>query len=75
MKKNMGTSDKLIRTAIAVLIFVLYMTNVIVGDFAVLLVAIAFIFALTSYIEFCPIYWIFGISTCKHKNKEEAAAE
>ena len=67
MKKNMGSADKIIRLIAAVVILALYLTHVISGVLAVVLLVIAAIFVLTSLITFCPIYRIFGISTCKQK--------
>ena len=68
MKKNMGTIDKAIRITIAVVIGILYMTNVISGTLAIVLLAFAAIFILTSFMSFCPVYLPFGINTGK---KEE----
>lgn len=67
MKKNMGTVDKAIRTVIAIAIGILYMTNVITGTLAIVLLAFAAIFLLTSFISFCPVYLPFGINTGKKK--------
>lgn len=68
MKKNMGTIDKAIRITMAVVIGILYMTNVISGTLAIVLLAFAAIFILTSFMSFCPVYLPFGINTGK---KEE----
>ena len=65
MKKNMGSQDKLIRVIIAIIIAVLYFTNVISGTLAIVLLVVAGIFILTSIIGICPLYSILGISTCK----------
>lgn len=65
MKKNMGSTDKIIRIGIAILIAVLYFTNTISGSLALVLGAFAVIFILTSFISFCPLYAPFGISTRK----------
>ena len=67
MKKNMGTTDKTIRILIAVVVAVLYYTNVISGTTAIVLGLFAGIFVLTSFISFCPLYLPFGISTLKNK--------
>ncbi|MCO5238649.1 MAG: DUF2892 domain-containing protein [Chitinophagaceae bacterium] len=67
MKKNMGASDKTIRILLAVLIAVLYFTNVISGTLAAILGIFAIVFVITSFISFCPLYLPFGISTCKKK--------
>ncbi|MDQ3110370.1 MAG: DUF2892 domain-containing protein [Bacteroidota bacterium] len=65
MKKNMGTADKIIRILVAIIITVLYFTHVISGTAAIVLLIIAGVFILTSFISFCPLYWPFGISTRK----------
>jgi len=65
MKKNMGSADRIIRIVIAILIAVLYFTNVISGTVGIVLLALAAIFLLTSVVSFCPLYAPFGISTCK----------
>jgi hypothetical protein len=63
MKANMGSTDKIIRILAAVLIAVLYFTNLISGTLAIILLVIAGVFILTSFISFCPLYLPFGIST------------
>jgi len=68
MTKNMGNTDKLVRLSVAVLIALLYYFNVITGTLAIVLGALAIIFALTSMINFCPLYTLFGINTCKVKS-------
>ncbi len=65
MKKNMGSTDKMIRIIIAILIAVLYFMNIISGTLAIVLGVFAIIFALTSFISFCPLYLPFGINTSK----------
>jgi hypothetical protein len=69
MKKNMGTTDKVIRIGIAVVIAVLYFTNVISGTWAILLGILALVFLLTSFFSFCPLYFPFGIKTFKNKKQ------
>ncbi len=64
MKKNMGTTDKAIRILVAVIIAGLYFGNVITGTLAIVLMVLAVIFLVTSLINFCPIYAIFGMNTC-----------
>lgn len=67
MKKNMGTTDKAIRVIIAIGIALLYYFNSIEGTLAYILMALAIIFLLTSFIGFCPLYKPFGINTCRTK--------
>ena len=67
MKKNMGSTDRIIRLSIATLIAVLYFTNVIEGTLAIVLGIAAVIFAATSFVNFCPLYSMLGINTCQTK--------
>ncbi|HNW90362.1 MAG TPA: DUF2892 domain-containing protein [Bacteroidales bacterium] len=68
MKKNMGIADRIIRILVAVLVVILYLTNVISGTLAIVLLVLSGIFILTSLIGSCPIYMLFGISS---KSKKE----
>lgn len=67
MKKNMGSADKGIRVAIAIVIALLYLFDVIEGTLAYVLMALAIIFLVTSFINFCPLYTLLGINTNKAK--------
>jgi len=63
MRKNMGTIDRVIRVALAILVAVLYFTGQISGTAAVVLGIFAVIFVITSAIGFCPLYVPLHIST------------
>jgi Protein of unknown function (DUF2892) len=65
MKKNMGTIDKAIRILAALVIAILYYTNVITGNTATIMLVFAGIFILTSFLSFCPLYLPFGLNTGK----------
>ncbi len=67
MKKNMGSTDKILRIIIAIVIGILYFTGTISGTLGTVLLIVGIIFLLTSFISFCPLYAPFGISTCKKK--------
>lgn len=67
MKKNMGTIDKTVRIVLALVAVVLFFTHVVTGVLGIVLLVLAGVFVLTSLISFCPLYWPFGISTCKKK--------
>ena len=67
MKKNMGSTDKIIRILIAAVIAILYFTGTITGTLGTVLLIVGIIFLLTSFISFCPLYAPFGLSTCKKK--------
>jgi hypothetical protein len=65
MRTNMGSADKTIRIIIAAVISGLFIGNIISGTVGYLLLALAAIFLLTSFVSFCPLYLPFGISTKK----------
>jgi len=69
MKKNMSSADKIIRLIISVSMVALYFTNVVEGTVGVILLVLSGVFTLTSLISFCPLYTIFGISTCSVKKQ------
>ena len=67
MKKNMGAVDKIIRILLAIAVVSLYYLNVISGTLAIILLVLAGIFILTSFISFCPLYLPFRINTRKNQ--------
>ena len=69
MKKNMGTTDKIIRLIVAIIFAVLYFTNTLTGTVGLILVILGVVFVLTSLVSFCPLYLPFGINTCVKKDK------
>ncbi len=67
MKKNMGQLDRLVRFAIAILVGVLFYTEIISGTLGYVLIALSAVFLITSFISFCPLYTLVGLKTCKVK--------
>lgn len=65
MKKNMGTTDRIVRIIVAIIAAALYFSGTITGTLGIIALVVAAVFVLTSFISFCPLYAIFGISTCK----------
>lgn len=65
MKVNMGNADRIIRLIIAAVVGVLFWQGIIEGTLAYVLLGLAVVFVLTSLVNFCPLYTIFGINTCK----------
>jgi hypothetical protein len=70
MKRNMGSTDKIIRFVLAALFVILYFTNVVSGVLGIILLVLAGVFVLTSLVSFCPLYAPFGLSTCKTKESK-----
>jgi len=69
MNKNMGTADRIIRVIIAAIVVILYFTGIISGTLGIVLLILAGIFVLTSFISFCPLYAPFGLSTRSTKKR------
>lgn len=65
MQNNVGKTDKLIRTIVALIIAALYFTGTIQGTVAAVLGIIAIIFVVTSLVGTCPIYLILKLSSKK----------
>lgn len=65
MPKNMGTVDRAARTALAVVVAILYFTGTISGTVAIILGVLALVFLATSLVGTCPLYIPFKLSTKK----------
>ena len=65
MKANLGKYDRIIRFLSLVVIAILYFTHLISGTAAIVLLIVTGVLALTSLINFCPLYYLFGISSKK----------
>lgn len=67
MKKNMGTTDRIIRFVVAAVFAALYFSGTVTGILGIILLVLGAVFVLTSFVSFCPLYAPFGISTCSTK--------
>jgi hypothetical protein len=65
MKSNVSTADRITRIIIAVAIVAMYFLDVISGTTGIVLLIIAAVLALTALINFCPLYFLLGLSTNK----------
>jgi hypothetical protein len=70
MKKNMGLADRIIRIMMAAVVVILFWQGIITGVLGIVLLVIAGVFLLTSFVSFCPLYLPFGISTCKTEKEK-----
>ena len=68
MKKNMGSTDRIVRIIAAVIMAILYFSGTVTGTLGIVLLVLAGVFLLTSFVSFCPLYAPFGLSTCKVKD-------
>lgn len=67
MKKNMGTIDRVVRIVIALVFAALYFTGTVSGTLGIVLLVLGGVFVATSLVSFCPLYTIFGLSTCPNE--------
>ncbi len=65
MPKNLGTADRIVRFVIALVVAILYFTNVITGVLAIVLGVLAVVLLATAVVGFCPLYAPFKFSTLK----------
>lgn len=63
----MGQTDRIIRALLAAVFAVLYFTGTIEGTIGITLAIVAGVFLLTSFISFCPLYFLFGINSLRKK--------
>lgn len=66
----MGGLDRGLRIVIAIIIAGLLLTGTVTGTWAIILGIVAVLFLLTSFMSFCPVYALFGMSTRKVKQNE-----
>lgn len=69
MKKNMGNVDRIVRLILAAVFGYLFFSGAVTGVLGYTLVALGVIFILTSYLSFCPLYTLVGLSTCPVKQE------
>lgn len=70
MKKNMGKTDRIVRVVIAVVIAGLYYGGYISGTLGLVLLILAAVFVITSFMGYCPLYAPLGLNTCANKEKK-----
>jgi K+-transporting ATPase A subunit len=69
MKTNMGSMDRMVRMFVAVILGLSAFTGMITGVWAIVAYAVTAVFLLTSLVGTCPLYSVFGISTCSLKKE------
>ncbi|MCW7457498.1 DUF2892 domain-containing protein [Leptospira bandrabouensis] len=63
MFQNMGLYDRIIRVVVGLVLGGLYLTGVVEGTTALVLLIIGLVMIVTSAIGFCPAYLPFKITT------------
>ena len=65
MKKNRGSTDKIVRMVLAIAIgYFAYSADIDSNVLQYILFAVAAIILVTLFISFCPLYTLFGVNTC-----------
>lgn len=72
MKKNVGTTDKVIRISIAIVLLILFFTDVLTGTVGIIAIIASVALIGTSMISFCGLYTLFGANTCPIENQKQA---
>ena len=72
MKKNVGTSDKVIRISLAIVLLILFFTDVLTGTAGILAIIASVALIGTSIFSFCGIYTLFGANTCSIEEQKPA---
>lgn len=67
MKQNISTSDMIIRVILAIVLLTLTGMHVITGFWGIVAWFFAAVFVFTAIAGTCPLYALFGISTCKKR--------
>lgn len=69
MKKNVGKADKVIRIILAVVLGVLYFNGTITGTWGIVALVVGVIMLVTAFMGSCPLYSVFGFSSCPMKKE------
>jgi hypothetical protein len=68
MKRNLGSTDKVIRYILAIVAILIALLSNVSGLTQAILIAFAVILIGTSLLSFCPLYAIVGLKTCKNEH-------
>lgn len=69
MKTNIGSTDKLIRLLLAIVLILLFYFEVLTDTLGIIALIVALVLTVTSLINFCPIYSLFKVNTAKKNEK------
>ena len=67
MKKNLGSTDKVIRYMLAIVALLIGFLSGVSGFVQGVFISVALILIGTSLLSFCPLYAIVGLKTCKNE--------
>jgi hypothetical protein len=64
MITNVGTLDRIVRIALAIVCSVLYFTGVVTGTWGIVLLVAGGVLLLTALVGICGLYMMLGVRTC-----------
>jgi hypothetical protein len=70
MKKNVGNGDRFLRIILGIIGVILALSGSFDGNLKWGLLGVGLVLIVTSSMQFCPLYAIFGMNTCKVKGKK-----
>lgn len=70
MKKNVGTGDRFLRVMLGVIALILGLSGMLEGTFKWVGLGVGVVMVFTASVQFCPLYTLLGVNTCKVKPKK-----
>jgi hypothetical protein len=70
MKKNVGNGDRFLRIILGIIGVILALSGSFEGNLRWILLGVGLVLIITSSIQFCPLYTVLGMNTCKLKKKK-----
>ncbi|MGV6810657.1 MAG: YgaP family membrane protein [Brevirhabdus sp.] len=67
--KNMGSTDRLIRTIVGIVLIAAYFMGWLSGTLALIGLIVGIVMLATAALGSCPPYGLLGINTCGTKSK------
>ncbi|WP_293177674.1 YgaP family membrane protein [Oceanithermus sp.] len=61
---NVGKADQIVRFLLGVLLLLAYFLGWVNGSAGVVALIVGIVFVVTAAVRFCPLYRLFGLSTC-----------
>ena len=67
MTSNVGTSDRVIRIVLGIVLVALGLSHMVTGGLAIAAYVVGAVALVTGVVRYCPAWSIFGITTCPLK--------
>ncbi|QIM20126.1 DUF2892 domain-containing protein [Phycicoccus sp. HDW14] len=64
MTANVGSTDKIVRLVLALVALGVALLTGLGSVLGIVLLVVAAVLAVTAFTGFCPLYRVFGLSTC-----------